>query len=312
MARNDGKQFEELLHDIYTILAANDHYTSVERNVQLDGQDGSRQIDVLIRSKVAGIALKTVVECRDHNKRLDVIAVDAFQSKLTDVGANKGVLVSRKGFSGTAIKKAKRVGITLCTASNAADILLSLGLQIPVVITDITAQFSRSEGVLTLKRGTNFDNSTVFNINDKYLPTVFREEVLLGMVKFPLQSCTFEWSPQSILQPFFIRDTSGEAHIIEGFLTTISITVSHFFGHLNDLPEVTAMHDFSDSSTCVFLKSEDIPGFKQRLAQYKDRTQIPCIGPVVSLVTVAIPEILSSLFIAENSETGQVFTIAPK
>ena len=123
MAHNNGSQFEILLQEIYSVLVSNEQFTQVERNVQLPGLDGPRQIDVLITSQVAGMPLKTVVECRDHNRILDVTAIDAFQSKLVDVSANKGVLVSRKGFSGTAKKKAKRVGITLCTAADARNIL---------------------------------------------------------------------------------------------------------------------------------------------------------------------------------------------
>jgi hypothetical protein len=188
MARNSGIAFEKLLEEIYTALTANDELASVERNVHLEGLDGPRQIDVLIRSKVAGMSLKTIVECRDHNKRLDVTAVDSFQSKLVDVGANKGVLVARKGFSGTAIQKAKRVGITLCTASNAKEILLSLGIQIPVVVTEFSAQLSNCSGKLKLDQPARFHASAIFTINDKFLPAVLRDEVLKGIFKCPLQS----------------------------------------------------------------------------------------------------------------------------
>ncbi len=195
MARNDGKEFEELLREIYSALTANDCYSTVEKNIQLPGADGPRQIDVLIRSEVAGMPLMTVIECRDFNKKLDVTAVDAFQSKLVDVGANKGVLVARKGFSGTAIHKAKRVGITLCTASNAHEILLSLGIQLPVVVTEIAAQLSGCHGTLKLDRGDTFETTAIFTVNDKWLPAIFRDEVLRELFKCPLQGGSVEWIP---------------------------------------------------------------------------------------------------------------------
>jgi hypothetical protein len=73
----------------------------------------------LIRTQVSSLSILTIVECKDVNKNLDVQYVDALHSKMQDVNANKAVLVARKGFSKTAIQKAKRVGITLCTAMEA-------------------------------------------------------------------------------------------------------------------------------------------------------------------------------------------------
>lgn len=306
MAKNDGKQFEELLREIYSALTANNSYTSVEKNVQLLGADGARQIDVLIRSEVAGMALMTVIECRDFNKRLDVTAVDAFQSKIVDVGANKGVLVARKGFSGTAIKKAKRVGITLCTASNAQEILLSLGVQLPVVVTEIAAQLSECHGTLELEREHRFESSAIFTVNDKWLPTIFRDEVLCGSFQCPLQGGTVNWRPQSISPPYFIRDTEGQAHTIDNLSIPVSVVATHFFGHLNDLPEVMALHNLADSSTHVILKAEDIPSIKQRLIKFNDRAQIPNVQ-AVSVVTVTVPTTFESVtFSVKNRTTGEM------
>lgn len=309
MARNDGKQFEALLHDIYTALVSNEQYSSVERDVQLDGHDGPRQIDVLIRSQVAGMPLKTVIECRDFNKRLDVTAVDAFQSKLVDVGANKGVLVSRRGFSGTAIKKAKRVGVTLCTASNAAEILSSLGMQIPVVLIEVEPLVQNFRGIMHLEAGNTFRNSDVFIINDTSISTLFREEVLQGIFKCPLISGVITWVPQLIQPPYFIRDINGKAHFFKEIEFPITLTVTHYFGHINDLPEAYALHNQAEGSTHVFIKTEDIPNAKQRLAQYRDPALIPRVN-AVSIVSIAIPTIESSTCTFKNVDSGETFTIS--
>ena len=71
--KNDGKSFEGLTKHVFEILTANEELTSVEENVKLDEADGPRQIDVLVRSKVAGIDICTIVECRDYAKRLDTV-----------------------------------------------------------------------------------------------------------------------------------------------------------------------------------------------------------------------------------------------
>lgn len=308
MARNDGKKFEVLLHDIYTTLVSNEKYTSVERNIQLVGHDGPRQIDVLIKSQVAGMPLLTVVECRDFNKRLDVTSIDAFQSKLVDVGANKGVLVSRKGFSSTAMQKAKRVGITLCTASNATEILSALEIQIPVVMTEVEARVQNYHGSIHLDAETTFNQQDIGIINDSFVSTVFRDEVLQGLFNCPLKSGAIIWEPKIIQPPYYIRDVSGKQHFFEQLEFPIYLTVTHYFGYMNDLPEAYALHNQAEGSTHVFLKAEDFPNAKQRLAKYSDPKMIPKVNAIYFSL-IAIPTFESTTFTFSNLHTGEKFTL---
>jgi hypothetical protein len=67
-----GKQFEVLTKEIFELLSREERYTSVEHDVKLKSPDGERQIDVLIRSKVGSLDLTTIVECKDHNRILNV------------------------------------------------------------------------------------------------------------------------------------------------------------------------------------------------------------------------------------------------
>ena len=310
MAHNNGSQFEILLQEIYSVLVSNEQFTQVERNVQLPGLDGPRQIDVLITSQVAGMPLKTVVECRDHNRILDVTAIDAFQSKLVDVSANKGVLVSRKGFSGTAKKKAKRVGITLCTAADARNILSTLNQEIPVVLTELSAKVDRNRGHLVLKEAARFDSSALFTINDKWIPDLFRHEVVSGAFLCPIASGTFAWVPASLVAPFEIKDVTGATHEIDDLEFSISVTALHYFGYINDLPQAVALHNHTDNATSIFLKAEDLPLHKSLLLPYDSLEQIPKMNPM-HLVSVTIPTVASSTtFGATNNATGERLNIA--
>src|SRR5690606_23782735 len=101
---------------IFKKLIKNPAYENVEHNVKLNGSDGTRQIDVLVSSESVGIKFLTIIECRDFKNKLSISSIDGFHSKLVDVKANKGIIISRKGFSSKAISKAKRLGISLCTA----------------------------------------------------------------------------------------------------------------------------------------------------------------------------------------------------
>ena len=132
--KNTGKDFEHLAETIFRKLIKNPDIEFVEHNVMVDGIDGKRQVDVLIKSEVAGISIVTVIECKDYNSKISVGKIDEFHSKLLDINANKGIFVSKKGFSSTAIKKAKRLGITICTAHEVMKPSWSIDFEIPLII----------------------------------------------------------------------------------------------------------------------------------------------------------------------------------
>jgi len=59
----------------------------------------NRQIDISIRTRVGSYSILVVVECKDYKDPVDVTAVESFISALKDVRANKGVMISAKGFT---------------------------------------------------------------------------------------------------------------------------------------------------------------------------------------------------------------------
>lgn len=60
------------------------------------------------------------LECRDRSRPIGVEAVEAFRSKCADTGVHKGVMVSSKGFTRTAIRKAAVYNIH-CLSLDQAD-----------------------------------------------------------------------------------------------------------------------------------------------------------------------------------------------
>jgi hypothetical protein len=65
-----------------------------------------RQLDILIEQYVAGNRITIVIDGKYFNKKVDVKCVESFIGMLEDVGAHKGLLISKEGFSEAALNRA--------------------------------------------------------------------------------------------------------------------------------------------------------------------------------------------------------------
>lgn len=104
------KEFEEEVF-LECERVFNSQGTEVIKNEYVVGRYSGvqRQIDVIIRQHNDGEDINTcVVECKHYAKKINVKIVDSFIGCLEDVGANKGILVSEKGFTKAAINRAHK------------------------------------------------------------------------------------------------------------------------------------------------------------------------------------------------------------
>ncbi len=131
--------FEELVAHIYRELSPN---AAVNHNDHILGKASQveRQIDVSIRHTIAGHNLLTIVQARDYKKPADINDVGEFASVIEDVGANKGILVCKGGFTDGAKKLAERKGIDLCNIHDAQSRKWNLDIQLPVIWIDLMPQ----------------------------------------------------------------------------------------------------------------------------------------------------------------------------
>ena len=65
-----------------------------------------RQIDILIESRIAGIDLSIVVDCKYFSRRIGLREVEAFLSFLRDLRASKGVMITNIGYTDAAWNRA--------------------------------------------------------------------------------------------------------------------------------------------------------------------------------------------------------------
>lgn len=106
-----GKAFEGAVAQLHALLAPDAQVTHDERLVDRLGH--SRQFDVVMRSKLGGYELLSVIECKDLRGKVGTPEVNAFADKAANVRANLKVIASRMGFTRPAMELAAHHGIAL-------------------------------------------------------------------------------------------------------------------------------------------------------------------------------------------------------
>jgi len=80
----------------------------ITRNAKVTGRfsKSARQIDILIEPQVLDTPIRVVVDAKNHAAPIDVNDVESFISMMADVGAHRGILVSRAGYTKAALERA--------------------------------------------------------------------------------------------------------------------------------------------------------------------------------------------------------------
>lgn len=124
----------------YELLIAN-LYRSLEPNAEVKHDDHiydstakiTRQIDVSIKSKLAGVDILIIIQVKDYSKnKADVAVVDQFKTIIDDTKASKGILICSKGFTKAALIKAEFHKIECLTVHSALNKNWGNELKFPV------------------------------------------------------------------------------------------------------------------------------------------------------------------------------------
>lgn len=92
--------------------------TEVVQLKTFQGKDTTHEIDISYSLNIAGIKYLSIVECKLWNRRVGKREMQAFDSTIKDIGANKGIFVTSIGFQFGAIEIAKKNGIALVKVTN--------------------------------------------------------------------------------------------------------------------------------------------------------------------------------------------------
>lgn len=101
----DWKQYEKEVLELFRSFYPN---ATITADVSRTGQFSKvkRQLDILVEAQLAGRPVLTVIDAKYLSRKVDVKAVDSFISMLNDVGAQRGILISQKGYSEAAYNRA--------------------------------------------------------------------------------------------------------------------------------------------------------------------------------------------------------------
>jgi tetratricopeptide (TPR) repeat protein len=101
----DWKDYEKEIFDHFKHEYPN---ATVTQNTSLQGRFShtSRQVDILIEDYMAGNRIIIIIDGKYFSRKIDVKCVESFIGMINDVGAHKGLIITSKGYSTSAIQRA--------------------------------------------------------------------------------------------------------------------------------------------------------------------------------------------------------------
>ncbi|GGW74498.1 restriction endonuclease [Winogradskyella epiphytica] len=116
MNSDDNKDISDWYHFQEEICT---HFNSLgaraETNVTVNGTRTKHDIDILVKTKFLGQDILWIIEAKKWNHKVNKLHVLALRTIVNDIGADKGFIISDKGFQSGAIEAAKDSNITLNT-----------------------------------------------------------------------------------------------------------------------------------------------------------------------------------------------------
>jgi hypothetical protein len=188
------KDYEEQTAELFRKLDCD-----VEIGAAVRGARGKHKVDVWVRFNRFGIEAKWVIDCKFWRKPVTKEKVLALISVVNDVGADRGILVSQKGFQAGAVRAAEHTNITLTsleelkqTAQN--DLMLSALHTLETKATQLRYglhelySYETAPGSVAMKPLPGVDGKAVMNATGKLAVLAFGfERARLNRPPFPIE-----------------------------------------------------------------------------------------------------------------------------
>lgn len=306
--KNDGAEFELLSKKILEVLAINEN-CQITHNEKIETEFGERQIDVLIKSKIAGMNIITIVECKDHKRKIDIQVIDAFNSKMTDVGAHKGVLISSSGFSKHALKKARKLGISACTIHNFDEELKKISHKIPIILYVASVDVANFSARIYLNEGTTLNIADFNEISGIKLIDIIKEHISEN-IKFDKERLTRLVENSIIMGDAYIHIGSGEKIELGELKIKYEISITSHIGDV-DVKHVTIFEKISESESNIFIDVNDSPIALSKTSKLLTEGEIQKrkYPFMLKIVQINENEVKTKIVTLEHEDSGKTFTI---
>lgn len=103
-------EFQEILKSYFQLLGCD-----AQTNVTTQGVRTNHNIDVLVKSKHLGHDLTWIIEAKKWKHRISKLHVLGLRQIVDEIGADKGFIISEKGFQKGALEASKNTNISLLT-----------------------------------------------------------------------------------------------------------------------------------------------------------------------------------------------------
>jgi len=106
------RRFEKLVAQVQQELAPN---AVVTHDDKIRGHNSGqlRQVDITVKQRVGQYDILIAIDCKDYKRAVNLNEVEKFIGLITDIKANKGVMVAANGFSNTAKSVGEKAGLDL-------------------------------------------------------------------------------------------------------------------------------------------------------------------------------------------------------
>jgi hypothetical protein len=101
----------------------------VVTNAKVDLPRGSVELDVFVRDTTTVPHSNYVCECKNWERRVPKSVVHSFRTVISEIGANRGLLISRRGFQSGAQEAAKFTNIDLLSWREFEDLMFDRWLE---------------------------------------------------------------------------------------------------------------------------------------------------------------------------------------
>jgi len=264
----DGISFEKLAERIYKQLTEGEKHTKVEHNVKLPGRYTKRQFDVVLTSHIAraNLEIVTVIECRDKSRPITIEAIDGFHSKMGDVNANKGVMISQAGFTASMKEKAKDLGIEIYTAHEALSDKWGIDIEIPVLVIEWIPKM-KPNIQYDIKAGQTFkkDQMCIINGIDIFADAL---EQWNNLTISPDQEGTeIDLTPKNLVEPYYIEDVEGSKVPVKSFRLMCRVEAKYYKGFLNEHEGTTLLKDHQTGQLTIIADLQNVLGYEDRFEE---------------------------------------------